>query len=471
MVFFMERQIGNMKVALIDSGIRRDLLEKASVLEDLIVEESGNIRPRTSKDIILTAHGTVCAQIIEMYINSVEFCSLQIFHDISESATFDQLSAALMWCFVQEIPIVHMSIGTTRLQDAIFLRKIVAKMVGNGQILVSAYSNSSYVSYPALFSGVFGVSASHELRGFQYETDDVRKNTDFVASSKHVVITPTGAKQETPIANSFAAPTVTAAICQIIKRAKRPMNAGEVYYELTGKKADLTRPDFIEDAIIVNPSNCPLPQPFLFFRTIKYVNTLKELSYDEKEKNSIVYIPKKSGDDELDDMSHIKRLLYCGDGKEIKSWERSNQFIWSERDSYLAFKRMPLKKECLFVHVQGGQYDCVDVLCMLRKLFLDDGYQCLVVSDIPYSYLYGFEYMRGDDDVNQFLVDIAQLNQLDVLIFGIYENDVFENKDNKNGYFWVSIGGEDCKANYRIPTKYTKGDIVLLYDYIINMFS
>ena len=123
-----------MKVALIDSGIRKDLLANACVIEDLVVEESGNIRPRTKKDGILTAHGTVCAQIIERYTDSVEFCSLQIFRDVSESATFDQLSAALRWCFVQNIPIVHMSIGTTRAQDAVLLRRIVAKMFGNGQI-------------------------------------------------------------------------------------------------------------------------------------------------------------------------------------------------------------------------------------------------------------------------------------------------------------------------------------------------
>ena len=36
---------GNMKVALIDSGIRKDLLANACVIEDLVVEESGNIRP------------------------------------------------------------------------------------------------------------------------------------------------------------------------------------------------------------------------------------------------------------------------------------------------------------------------------------------------------------------------------------------------------------------------------------------
>ena len=38
---------GNMKVALIDSGIRKDLLSKASVIEDFVVEESGIIRQRT----------------------------------------------------------------------------------------------------------------------------------------------------------------------------------------------------------------------------------------------------------------------------------------------------------------------------------------------------------------------------------------------------------------------------------------
>lgn len=53
------------------------------------------------------------------------------------------------------------------------------------------------------------------------------------------------------------------------------------------------------------------------------VNSLKELSDDEKENQSIVYIPKKTDDgNPEDDISRIKRLLYCGDGEGTKARER-----------------------------------------------------------------------------------------------------------------------------------------------------
>ena len=123
-----------MKVAIIDSGVRKDLLPNALVVDDLIVDHSGLIYPRSKDIAIVTSHGTTCAQIISTYTNNIEFCSLQIFQDNTERATYTQLLSALQWCLEHQIPVIHMSIGTTNLRDVAGLRKIIARMLGNGSI-------------------------------------------------------------------------------------------------------------------------------------------------------------------------------------------------------------------------------------------------------------------------------------------------------------------------------------------------
>lgn len=227
-----------MKVAVIDSGIRADLLNHARVTEDLRVDVSGKVRPRLEHVPIVTAHATTCAQIMESYVKNIEFCSLQIFSDVSERATCRQFLSALEWCFKQEIPVVHMSIGTSNERDFKALRKVTDRMLRQGQILVAAHSNSKKVSYPAEFRGVFGVSASSKMEGFQFEEDFGRKGLNFVASSKHKIEIEPGCAIWTPVTNSFAAPTITAAVCRILQGMNERVNPRAVYSMLMNGKAE-----------------------------------------------------------------------------------------------------------------------------------------------------------------------------------------------------------------------------------------
>jgi len=66
-------------VALLDDGIDLYRCPGFSITHDLIVEESGAIRPRRAGEAVLTDHGTTCAQIIHTYAPEAEFCSLCIF--------------------------------------------------------------------------------------------------------------------------------------------------------------------------------------------------------------------------------------------------------------------------------------------------------------------------------------------------------------------------------------------------------
>lgn len=202
-----------MEVALIDTGIRQDLLKRSVVKADMIVEASGEIHLRQPENRIITAHGTVCAQIIENYAEKVEFYSLQIFSDKEERATCDQFLSALRWCCEKKIPVVHMSIGTTYLPDAIRIYPVVKKMLKQGQLLVAAYSNSAKISYPAAFRGVLGVTADPKMKEDEFEYKGWKRNTNFSASSFHKIEIAKDVIVQTPLSNSYAAPVITAAVC------------------------------------------------------------------------------------------------------------------------------------------------------------------------------------------------------------------------------------------------------------------
>lgn len=454
-----------MKVAIIDSGVRKDLLPNALVVDDLIVDHSGLIYPRSKDIAIVTSHGTTCAQIISTYTNNIEFCSLQIFQDNTERATYTQLLSALQWCLEHQIPVIHMSIGTTNLRDVAGLRKIIARMLGNGQILVSAYSNTSPVSFPAQFSGVFGVSAAPHLIDDQYTTDPIRRDTNFLASSRHNVL---HSKHNTPIANSFAASTITSAVCRVLGNMKSPINSNTVFHALTGLIPKLLKPDFVEDAIIVNPPQFLSNEQHFFFTLTKCVRSLSELSSDEIYSHSIVYFPDESANYNIGNFEiSFQRLLYCGNANTKLIQKEAGCLMWSESSFHLIPNLTDSYTECFSIFIEAGEGSCIYAICALRDIFMHNGYQCLSISDEPYSYLYGIEYLRNIDNPQYIQGFFSSEFNPDVIILGSSKN-LHKRSDNA---FFVTIGHSKHNSDYVLPDPPKNTDIFKLYNYIVKKFT
>ena len=138
-----------MLIALIDDGIETSLYPNIRVKYDLSVGEDCIVRNRDAEERIITDHGTTCARTIAKYAPHAEFCSLRIFHKQELRASCAQLVAAMEWCLVARIPIVHMSLGSSQPSDYKKIRSIVARMIQQRQIIVAACSNSEVYSVPA----------------------------------------------------------------------------------------------------------------------------------------------------------------------------------------------------------------------------------------------------------------------------------------------------------------------------------
>lgn len=198
-----------MKIAVIDSGIDKSFLCKGRLFLDMIVGKEGRLYERTVEP-LLTEHGTICAQIIEKYTDEPpQFYSLCVFDNEEMKTSCDTLISALRWCYDNKIPLIHMSIGSRCAADFEKIRLETQKLIAAGQIIVAAVSNAGQYTVPAQLSGVIGVIADEHLSGFQWA---VRESPYMFASSCHRLC----GREETQISNSYAAPTVTAAVFNLL---------------------------------------------------------------------------------------------------------------------------------------------------------------------------------------------------------------------------------------------------------------
>jgi hypothetical protein len=206
-----------MIIALIDDGIDNNLYPELHLTYDLSVEDD-EVKLRDPKDRILTDHGTTCARIISKYAPSAEFYSLRIFHREKLTSSCEKLISALEWCLNSTIPIIHMSIGSSYMSDYKKMRSLIKKILCQNQVVVAAYSNSQeYTSTPACIKGVFGVISDHNLQDNMYYFSKKRSERYTIyASSQHILTSLSGIVTITQNTNSYAAPTVTSSVHNVL---------------------------------------------------------------------------------------------------------------------------------------------------------------------------------------------------------------------------------------------------------------
>jgi hypothetical protein len=220
-----------MLIALIDDGIDNNLYPEIYLKNDLAVEDD-DVKLRDPTDRILTGHGTTCARIITKYAPSAEFCSLRIFHNEKLTSSCGKLVTAFEWCLNSRIPIIHMSIGSSFMSDYKKMRPLVAKMLRQNQVVIAAYSNSrAYSSAPACIRGVFGVATDPNLKDNLYYFSSKRsKQHPIYASSQHILTSFSGMVTITQNTNSYAAPTLTSHVHNLLNNyAPLSLTVSQVY--------------------------------------------------------------------------------------------------------------------------------------------------------------------------------------------------------------------------------------------------
>jgi len=209
-----------MLVAIIDDGITPELFSTGTLIYDMIVTKRGRVRKRKLSERIVTYHGTMVAGIIKKYAPATKFCSVRIFSDGIMKATCVQLIAALEWCLKMKIPVINLSLGTTDQDDFNDVRRVADKLLGQEQIVVAACNNNGKYTMPAFYMGVFGVKADATLINNQIRSNSDKDGVPLLASSRHSLALSDGSIITTQVTNSYAAPTVTAKVCNLMQTQK-----------------------------------------------------------------------------------------------------------------------------------------------------------------------------------------------------------------------------------------------------------
>ena len=204
-----------MLVAIIDDGINTNLFDVGPLEYDMSITRINTVRPRKAHEIITTDHGTTIAAIIKKYAPDATFCSVRIFIPQSQGrmrTSCDKLIAALKWCLKKEIPIINLSLGTVDERDFKKLSKIINQLLKNGHTVVAACNQNGKYTLPAMYPGVLGVRFDRTLCENEYIKAYTNDGIDFIASSNHELYCNLGFTYHTQISNSYAAPTITAAV-------------------------------------------------------------------------------------------------------------------------------------------------------------------------------------------------------------------------------------------------------------------
>lgn len=462
-----------MLIAVIDDGIDpHRLSEPERLIEDLIVDDGAEeIRERVRNDAIIAFHGTTCARIIERYAAEARFISLCIFQDRSLKTNCRKLIMALEWCLKRKIPLIHMSVGTRRLSDYGKLRRTVARVLQQGQIIVAAKSNDGSYTMPACLGGVIGVKADRNLKDACFHFCESDKGIQLAASSLHNVRMIEGGMERTQIANSYAAPTVTAAVCHILaKYSDRTVYVPRLFQMLVnGNGYSAFRPDFIEDAVLLNLASAQLSEDNFFFSytdiTMDFFSDYSRKESADIRKRSLIVIPSKHRDENEKAFLAIQKnlnlfygILYCGVIHSECRRKKEMPLFWSESDCGILKwmqKEWNKENECPIVHIASQNFKDAKLVCELQERFWDEGYECVTASSQAYSYLYGFEYIPPDTESVRLIQYLEEVYQPELIIIWSDKLQTPEFMDEEDIYRVV------CKEK----------DISELYDSILAYFS
>lgn len=235
----------NSKVAFIDSNVNIEYINKIknegqTISSILTVSDNAVVESNCQVDTL--THATLCIKVFFEYISSnCEIFLISIMDSKSLKANIDSLIVALSWCLDNNIKLINLSIGSTCLVDARQLYLKVNELANKDVIIVSAASNNNKMTFPAFFDNIIGVKSIKSKsphKGFAFNGDGIDgiEVSCFVENS---MVEHNGQYYSIYSSNSFAAPIISAKICNYI-------NDGYVSLEQIKYKLK-------EDSIKINP--------------------------------------------------------------------------------------------------------------------------------------------------------------------------------------------------------------------------
>lgn len=203
-----------MKVAFIDDLVNIDYLNQ---LKNPFVTINGFFKVLNNTVIELDSfntdlsHSTLCAKVFMENIKTK--CELYFIHIIDNKTlkgSLESLLIALEWCYINEIEVINLSLGTTIVKEAALIKNVIDKISSRDILIVAATANTGLITYPAFFKNVIAVGAIKKK---------TNKFSDIYCKVKEEYITYNDLHTKISNQNSFATPQVTAMVCNLVNNS------------------------------------------------------------------------------------------------------------------------------------------------------------------------------------------------------------------------------------------------------------
>lgn len=378
--------ISKVKIAIIDNGINRKLVEEKKLKDELTVGENKIcIKDYSEPQTTDYLHGTICALIIVKYCSECLFSSIRILNQEGKGGS-EKIEPALEWCYQNNIKVINLSLGTTCFKESEKLNRVINKYVNRGLIIVAATSNIGFFTSPASFTNVIGVTTMDSP--LSYINDYMHLGIDTVVSSEHII--KLGDKEyKTSPSNSNAAPYVSAVVaqkitddetCDIHTLKKYVREKSHIVME-----DGLYTPDWVYKAYMHNRKN--ESKAAYYFETVTG-------RYEDIEHEVDTIIARSKSELEQINIEN-KNLIYLGNG-DIENINLSG-FRWSRRTKIKQivsnqYQGNGLDIPLIILDIEDS-LDEYYIMSEFRKLFEKNGYNAYVIGNKPESVIYRLEYI------------------------------------------------------------------------------
>lgn len=391
-----------MKIAVIDEGVIHELKDELNIIEDLMVNSENSVVNRPDDIHVITDHGLNVCKIINMYAKEAEIISIRIFSSLEMKANIEALIAAFKYCLENSISIIHLSGGTVNLFDDYLLRDVIKSIINNNQIIVAAHSNNKGLSFPAIYPGVFSARADELFDSFHDIKD--RWGYSFTMPSKHRININENLNYVTQIANSYAAPVLTAKIFNILNSKNRnKMILSEL--GITNNIFLCEMPCFLDNVTIINLDSKVILEDVLPF---KVRNIYDDILF-EVDGRDYIFIPHKNKESNIKKLKEFLnvlpeednriRIFYLGishsDIESIMACYPWEFWLLPDNEVYPICASNADLNDCATIYFEGSKESVYYIMAKLRDIFLEDGFNCFAISDYLEATLYGIYYFNN----------------------------------------------------------------------------
>ena len=421
-----------MKIAVIDDGIFPQSVN-LSVKNYLV--QNGIVKVIDGLNIAPLSHGSICAKIIEKYVNcDVSIIGIQILNE-DDTGLLDDLIVALKWCHENDVRVINLSCGLSGQVETNDLLEICQKLHNDGVEIVAAQNNNGALTYPACFPCVTSV----EQRNYQTNYLDWYRISDIYAEGEHLLTHGDTAFYSVKC-NSFACAYASA--------------------HIINKLLDLNNDtEYPSDMFLT-----PFVGIYDFAFLAPYAASTKSDDTTVCSNHSVVITPPNISTKRsllkliTDCRDRIDFIVWCGKRmpKYLRKWCLShNVKYWDERIDQSRIYSPPSNQPCIYF--SGDKFLCDNTIKLLSELFANEGYKTLLISDYEHSYLYGYKkvYRKGSIDLYAYHFDP------DIILYQIkntrkFADEVIVNCENQ----LYSIKTADAVRSY--------SDIASLYNAILD---